>query len=307
LGSYLARRLAQAIIVVVGVTFVAFGVMYLTGDPVQILLGEFRGLSQDQVAEFRKEMGLDRPWIFQYTSFLSRLAHGDLGRSISHRLPNAVVISERLIPTLELGVTALLLNLVVAIPVGTLAASRRGTWVDHTTMSLTLIGQSMPVFWLGLMLMLVFAATLRWFPVSGRGDVFHLVLPAVTLAAFPLAQNARMVRSSVLDVLGQDYVRTARAKGMVELTILRRHVLRNAMIPVITLIGIQAGFLLGGAVITETIFAWPGIGRLMVQAIHTKDVPLVQACVVVLALIFVFLNLVVDLLYARLDPRIRWV
>jgi ABC-type dipeptide/oligopeptide/nickel transport system permease component len=263
-------------------------------------------MTQEQINTFRTQMGFDRPWVAQYIDYISRAVRGDLGTSYYHKLPNVTLIAEHLPATIQLGAAALFLNLAIALPVGVLSATNRGKWFDNGIMLAALWGQAMPVFWLGLMLMLVFAVQLQWVPVSGRGTVAHLILPAFTLASFPMAQNARMVRSSMLEVLGQDFIRTARAKGLSERVVLVRHALKQAMIPVVTLIGIQAGFLLGGAVITETIFAWPGIGRMIVQAITTKDIPLVQASVIVLALIFVGINLLVDLVYAYLDPRIHF-
>jgi ABC-type dipeptide/oligopeptide/nickel transport system permease component len=304
-AQYVIRRLLQGLIVIIGVTMIAYGVLFLTGDPTYLLL-DVRGMTDEQIAAFRSRMGFDRPWIIQYVDYMNRAVRGDLGRSFYHNLPNVKLIAEHLPATMELGLAALFLNLAVAVPVGIVAAMKRGRRVDGLIMLIALIGQAMPVFWLGLLLMLIFAVHLGWLPVSGRGGIAHLVLPAITLASFPMAQNARMVRSSMLEVLGQDFVRTARAKGLTEWVVVVRHALKNALIPVVTLVGIQAGFLLGGAVITETIFAWPGMGRLIVQAIYTKDIPLVQSAVIMLALVFVSVNLAVDLFYAYLDPRIRF-
>jgi peptide/nickel transport system permease protein len=305
MAQFVVRRLLQGVVVIIGVTMIAYGVLFLTGDPTYLLL-DVRGMTDDQISAFRTRMGFDRPWLVQYLDYMSRAVRGDLGRSFYHNLPNLKLIAEHLPATIELGVAALLLNLAVAIPVGIIAATKRGQRVDGIIMLIALTGQAMPVFWLGLLLMLIFAVHLGWLPVSGRGSIAHLILPAITLASFPMAQNARMVRSSMLEVLGQDFVRTARAKGLTEWVVVLRHALKNALIPVVTLIGIQAGFLLGGAVITETIFAWPGMGRLIVQAIQTKDIPLVQSAVIMLALVFVSVNLAVDLFYAYLDPRIRF-
>lgn len=305
MGHYVFRRLLQGLVVIVGVTMIAYAVLFLTGDPTYILL-DVRGMTDEQIADFRTRMGFDRPWFVQYLDYMSRAMRGDLGKSFYHGLPNSKLIAEHFPATLELAGAALFLNLTVAIPIGVLAATNRGKWVDSMIMLVALIGQAMPVFWLGLLLMLTFAVELGWLPVSGRGGLEHLILPALTLASFPMAQNARMVRSSVLEVLSQDFVRTARAKGLSERVVLSRHAFKNAIIPVVTLVGIQVGFLLGGAVITETIFAWPGLGRLIVQAIQTKDIPLVQAAVIMLAVIFVLINLAVDLFYAYVDPRIRF-
>jgi peptide/nickel transport system permease protein len=225
--------------------------------------------------------------------------------SLRQRQPTFTLIMERMPATLELTFAALVISVVVALPIGIISAARRNSVEDNASMLFALIGQSVPVFWLGLMLILVFGVQLRLLPVAGRGGWEHLILPAVSLATFSLARNARIIRSSMLEVLGQDYVRTARAKGLVERTVLYRHALKNALIPVVTLIGLEFGTLLGGAVITETIFAWPGVGRLTVQAIFARDLPLVQTSVTILATVFVLLNLAVDLIYTYLDPRIK--
>jgi len=305
MGHYVARRLLQSILVIFGVTIIAFSVIFLTGDPTYLLLGEGGGLTEEQVAEFRHQMGFDRPWIVQYADYMLGVIQGDLGKSYYHGVPNLELIIEFMPATIQLAMTALLLSLFVGIPIGILAATYRGRLVDHLSMIGALIGQAMPVFWLGLLLILIFSVKLRWFPVSGKGNWNQLVLPVITLASYSIAMVARIVRSSMLEVLAQDFVRTARSKGLSEWVVLYKHALKNSMIPVITLVGIQIGFMLGGSVITETIFAWPGMGRLIVQAINTKDVPLIQASVIVLALIFVGVNLLVDLSYAYLDPRIR--
>ena len=305
MGRYMARRLLQSVVVIFGVTLIAFGVMFLSGDPTYLLLGEVGGLSEEQIAEFRSQMGFDRPIIIQYLDYMGGVVRGDFGKSYYHGVSNLELIIEFMPATIQLGMTALVISLLLGIPIGIIAATNRGRIIDHLSMILALVGQAMPVFWLGLLLILIFAVRLRWFPVSGRDSWLHLVLPAVALASYSVALNARMVRSSMLEVLGQDYIRTARVKGLTEWVILYKHAFKNALIPVITLIGIQIGFLLGGSVITETIFAWPGMGRLVVQAINTKDIPLVQASVIVFALIFIGVNLLVDLSYAYLDPRIR--
>jgi peptide/nickel transport system permease protein len=250
-------------------------------------------------------MGFDRPWHIQYLDFLGRAVQGDFGNSLSQHQPTFQLVMSRMPATLELAGASLLVAIVFGIPLGILSATRRnGIW-DHLAMALALLAQAMPVFWLGVLLILVFGIAFPILPVAGRGGIENLILPAFALGAHSLARNARLIRSSLLEVLGQDYVRTARAKGLAERTVILRHGLRNAMIPVVTLIALDLGFLLGGSVITETIFAWPGVGRLTVAAIHARDVPLVQTAVTVLAVIFVLLNLVVDLVYTRLDPRIR--
>jgi ABC-type dipeptide/oligopeptide/nickel transport system permease component len=304
-GQYLVRRVLQSILVILGVTAVSFGVLFLNGDPATALLGD-QNVSPAVVAQFRRDLGFDQPWYIQYGIFLGRLVRGDLGKSLYQGVSNVLLIKETLPATVELAMTATALSVSIGIPIGILSAYKRNSAADRMSMGAALAAQSMPAFWLGLMLLLIFAAGLRWLPVSGGGDVPHLILPAVTLAMVSTARNARMVRSSMLDVLSQDYIRTARSKGLAERPVLYVHGLRNALLPVVTLIGLDLGFILGGTVVVETIFAWPGMGRMIIQAINTKDLPLVQACVIVLALIFVAINLIVDLLYKYLDPRVRY-
>jgi peptide/nickel transport system permease protein len=250
-------------------------------------------------------MGLDRPWFIQYITYASRAVRGDFGESLRYRQPAFELIAERIPATLELTFVALVLSIVIALPVGVLSATKRGSAYDQGGMVFALFGQAMPVFWLGLMLILVFGVFLRWVPVSGRGGLDQLILPSITLATYSLARNTRVIRSSMLEVLGQDYVRTARAKGLAEQLVIYLHALRNALIPVVTIVGLEFGHLLGGTVIVETIFAWPGIGRLMIQAVYTKDFPLVQASVTIAALSFVSINFFVDFIYSYLDPRVR--
>lgn len=305
MGRYIVRRIAQSILVLIGVTFISFGVMFLTGDPTLLLLGDTRGMSIEAIEEFRHNMGFDRPWLIQYGDFLWNAVRGDLGKSFYHGRPNMDLILETMPATIELALSAFVITVVVALPIGILSATKRNSLLDRASMSLALLAQSVPVFWLGLILIMIFGVKLMWFPISGRGTIRHLVLPAIALGAFSTARNARMIRSCLLEVLNDDYIRTARSKGVEEKIVIYKHALKNAMIPVITLLGMQFGFLLGGAVITETIFAWPGIGRLTVQAINTKDIPLVQASVITLASIFVVINLLIDLTYTLLDPRVR--
>lgn len=307
MAGYLARRFAQMLIVVLMVSIVSFGLLFLTGDPTELLLGPGADvMTQQQIEEFRRARGFDRPWVFQYLTFLAGAVRGDFGDSLRHNRPASEVVWERVPATVQLGLIALILSVVLGVPLGVISATRRGSLVDAGAMLVSLLGQSVPSFWLGIVFIMVFGVYLHVLPISGRGTWQHLVLPAVTLAAFPLARNARLTRSSVLEVLHQEYVRTARAKGVPEVGVIYRHALRNALIPVVTVIGLQLGFLLGGSVIVETIFAWPGVGRAIVQAIGNKDFPVVQAGVTMLAVTFVAVNLFVDLLYAILNPRIRY-
>jgi peptide/nickel transport system permease protein len=303
MGSYLVKRLLQTFIVIFGVSLISFGVTFATGDPAYLLVGP--QATQEQIDTLRHELGFDRPWPIQYLDYMSKAVRGDFGVSLRSHDPAFGLIMSRMPLTLELAGAALLLSLTIAIPVGILSATRRNTAFDTFAMLGALLGQSMPAFWLGLMLILIFGVELRWFPISGAGDLQHLILPAITLGAFGAARNARLVRSSVLDTLSNDFVRTAQAKGLSQQTVIVRHVLKNSMLPVITVIGLDLGALLGGAVITETIFAWPGVGRLIVQSIETKDYPLIQTAVILLAVLFVVLNLLVDITYTYLDPRIR--
>ena len=303
MGSYLVRRAFRALVVIVGVSFISFAVLFLSGDPTDTLVGD--DWTIEEVQKLRVDMGLDRPWVVQYLTYVSRAVRGDFGESLRYRQPVFELIMERLPATLELALLALFISVAVALPIGIMSATMRGTAYDYGGMVFALFGQAMPVFWLGLMLILIFGVQLGWLPVSGRGGIERLILPAITLATYPLARNTRVIRSSMLDVLGHDYVRTARAKGLSERVIVYVHALRNSLIPVVTIIGLEFGRLLGGAVIVETIFAWPGIGRLMIQAVYAKDFPLVQASVTITALIFVSLNFFVDFIYSYLDPRVR--
>lgn len=323
MASYLLRRLLQGAFVILGVTCVTFIALHLGGDPTYLYVSE--RASDADVAAVRIALGFDQPLAVQYWHFLDGLLHGDLGESLTYKSGALGVVMQFFPATIELTLAAMLIAFGVSVPLGALAALNRGTAVDGGIMMLGMVGQSMPSFWMGIMLILVFGLGLAWLPMSGHvpvlapllaGEVatafvnlpqaaLHLVMPATTVAFFSLARNARLVRSSMLETLGQDFVRTARAKGLAERHIVIGHVLRNAWMPVVTMVGLEFGFLLGGVVVVETIFAWPGVGRLVFNAINQRDVPLVQAAVIVLAAVFVLLNLIVDILYARLDPRVR--
>jgi ABC-type dipeptide/oligopeptide/nickel transport system permease component len=297
-------RLGSALIVVVGVCTLVFLLLHLVpGDPVDAMLGE--SARPADRTELRRALGLDRPLMTQYIAYLAGLARLDLGRSFQDQRAVAEVLAERLPATLELAGAALALALVLAIPLGVLAARFRGRHVDSAAMGFSLLGISIPNFWLGPVLILIFSLQLGWTPVSGRDGPMSLVLPAVTLGTALAAILARMVRASVLEVLGEDYVRTARAKGLGEVAVMRRHALRNAWLPVLTLVGLQLGALLGGAVITETVFSWPGVGSLLIEAIRGRDYPVVQGCVLLISLTYVIVNTATDVVYAWIDPRIR--
>lgn len=300
----LLARVGSSLIVVWGVCTLVFLLIHLVpGDPVAVMLGE--GARPADQAALRAALGLDRPLGIQYLDYLGRLARLDLGTSLHSQRPVVVVLSERIGPTLQLAVAALTLGILVAVPMGVLAAQHRGGTIDRGAMGFSMLGAAIPNFWLGPMLILVFSLWLGWTPVSGREGPASLVLPAVTLGTGLAAILARMVRSSVLEVLGEDYVRTARAKGLSPAAVLWRHALRNAWLPVLTLIGIQFGALLGGAVVTETVFAWPGLGSLLIEAIQTRDYPVVQAAVLLISLTYLAVNTATDLLYVAVDPRVR--
>jgi peptide/nickel transport system permease protein len=332
MSQYIIRRLLLAIPVIIGVTFVAYAMLLFTGDPTTALVGE-RATPELQ-ALIRERYGLDDPIYIQYGRFLSLIVQGDLGINIFTKIPVVAELKQFFPATLELALTAMTIAVIVGIPLGVIAAYRHNSFIDLNTTVLALVGVSMPIFWLALMLLWVFGLKLGWFPTSGRIDptvelntitnlyvldsiltinfeallssLHHLALPAIALATIPTAFIARTTRSSMLDVLNAEYVRTARAKGVMEFTVVNRHALKNAMLPVITVIGLQTGFLLGGAILTETIFAWPGMGRWVTNAIVARNFPVVQAGVFVFAIIFVFVNIIVDISYAWFDPRIRY-
>jgi ABC-type dipeptide/oligopeptide/nickel transport system permease component len=301
--GYLARRLAQSLLVILGVSFVVFFILHLTGDPALLLLPP--DATAEDIRKFRESMGFNDPFIVQYWRFLKGAAQGNFGDSVRHGEPAMGLVLERMPATFQLAGAAMAIALLIAIPAGIISAVRRNTPVDYFSTVVALLGQSMPTFWLGIMLILIFSVQFNLLPSSGRGDLRHLILPAITLGLFTTARMTRLTRSGMLEVLGQDYIRTARAKGVNEPPVVWKHALRNAAIPILTIAGIELGALFGGSVITETIFAWPGVGRLSVQAIYNRDYPVVQASVFLLATTFVVVNLLVDLVYTYLDPRIR--
>jgi ABC-type dipeptide/oligopeptide/nickel transport system permease component len=301
---YLVRRLGRALLALWGISTIVFGVMRLSGDPAVLLLPQ--EASREDVQRLRHDLGLDEPLLVQYGRFLGHAVTGNFGESLRHKEPAMQLVRDHLWATLELALAAFGIATIVAVPIGILAAVKSHRSYDHIVMSLALIGQSAPTFWIGIMLILGFGLGLRWLPIGGRGTVWHLVLPALTLGAFAMASIARLTRSAMLDVIRLDYITTARAKGLREGRVIWRHALKNAAIPVVTIMGLQFGTLLGGAVVTETVFAWPGIGRLAIQGIYNRDYPIVQASVFVAAAFFVGINFCIDLLYTLLDPRIRY-
>jgi peptide/nickel transport system permease protein len=304
MARYLVRRLLLTIPVLIGVATLVFSLIhFIPGDPAQAILGE--GASQEDVAQLRVRLGLDRPLIVQYGAFLNGVLHGDLGVSLRNDQPVARQILQRMPATAELACASMAVSVLVALPLGIVAAVWRGTAVDVGAMTLALVGISIPNFWLGPLLAIVFAVQLGWLPVGGSGTPAHLVLPAVTLGAALASILARMTRASLLEELSEPYVLAARAKGVSRTRAVLHHAFRNSLIPIVTILGLQFGVVLTGAVITETIFAWPGIGRLLIQSIGFRDYPTVQGCVLLIAVTYVGVNLLTDLTYGFLDPRIR--
>jgi ABC-type dipeptide/oligopeptide/nickel transport system permease component len=302
--AYLVTRSLQSLLLIWLATLVVFLLLHITpGDPATLILGD--QATPEQVADLRRSMGLDRPLHAQYGRFLTHAVRGDFGLSIRAQQPALSYVLARLPATLQLSAGAFAFAVLTGIPLGMLAAMKRLSLWDHGSMFVALLGQSMPVYWLGLMLIVIFAVHLRWLPASGMGQPQHLVLPAFTLGTFLIGLIIRLTRSSMLDVLHREYIRTARAKGLSEHIVLVRHALKNACLPVVTVLGLQMGTLLGGAVITETVFAWPGMGMVTVTAIHQRDYPVVQSAVLVLAVLVVLINWGVDMVYHCLDPRMR--
>ncbi|MDV3253722.1 ABC transporter permease [Devosia sp. BK] len=301
--GYVVSRLLYALAVVFGVSVAVFFLIRIGGDPSALFLPPEASL--EQIAEFRHAMGFDRPVIVQYFEFLARAVHGDFGQSMRYQQPAMQLVLERMPATLQLSGTALALSLVIAVPLAITAATHRGTVVDRAGLVISLIGQSFPTFWLAIMLILIFSEKLHWLPPSGRDGCQTLVMPSIALAAYSTAIITRLLRSSMIEVLQSDYVRTARGKGLADGQIVFKHALRNAAIPTLTVIGLQVGALLGGAVITEEIFAYPGVGRLAIQAIANRDFTVIQAFVLLMAVLIVTINLAVDLCYGLLDPRLR--
>ena len=300
---YIARRIPQVLIVLFGVSIITFFLMHLTGDPTMLLLPA--DAPKDAIEELRREMGFDDPLLVQYWRFIKGAIRGDFGMSLKYRRDAMGLVMERLPATLELSALAMLYAIVVAIPVGILAAIKRNTLVDYLTAVLTLFGQSMPTFWLGIMLIMIFSVNLGWLPTSGRGTWQQLILPSITLGTCYLAMLSRLTRSGFLEVWGKEYIRTARAKGLPEKTVIFKHTLKNSMIPLVTVMGLSFGGLLGGSVLTETVFEWPGIGQLAIMAIYGRDYPIQQTIVLMLGVTFIAITFITDLIYTWLDPRIR--
>jgi peptide/nickel transport system permease protein len=321
--TFIIRRLLQSAIVIIGVTLITFTALQMSGDPTYLYVSE--RATDEEIQRTREALGFDKPLPEQYLTFLGNLAQGDFGDSLSYKRPAIEAVMDALPATLELTLFAMLLAIVVAIPLGVVASLHRGSPVDGSIMTMGMLGQSIPSFWLGIMMIMFFGLQLRILPISGhvpfimplvQGNflqaftnlpqaLYYLIMPGFAVAFYSISRNARLVRSSMLEVLGQDFVRTARAKGISETAVVIRHALRNAWLPVVTMIGLEFGFLIGGVVVVEMVFSWPGIGRLVFNAINQRDIPVVQAAVVVLALVFIALNLIVDLIYAKIDPRVK--
>ncbi len=330
---YIVKRLAMLVPVMLGVSIIAFSLIHLApGDPARTMLGE--RATQEQLNEIREKYGLDKPLYIQYGIWLNGVLHGDLGRSITTHDEVAKEIGDRFPNTMELAIAAMLFAVIVGVFAGIISATKQYSITDYTCMGVALFGISMPVFWLGIMLMMIFGVFLGWLPIGGRIDLLipfqrvtgfmlfdsiitgnfpalisvlrHLILPAVALGTIPMAMIARVSRSSMLEVLRQDFIRTERAKGLSERMVIYKHAVRNAMVPVVTVIGLNFGLLLAGAILTETVFSWPGIGRLVVNAVYERDYPLVVGCILAFAIVFVIVNLITDILYTRIDPRIQY-
>jgi len=302
--QFLFKRLWHTVFVIIGISMISFFFIHLSGDPVMLMLpGD---ASTQEIDTLREQLGFNQPLHRQYLRFAGQALRGKFGNSLYYKVPAMELILERLPASLELAMAAMLIALLVAVPIGIVSAVRRGSFVDMGSMLGALFGLSMPHFWLGIMMILLFSVKLGWLPTSGRGTLAHLVMPSVALGMSLMAMFARLTRSVMLEVLSLDYIRTARSKGLKEPVVIYKHALKNALIPLVTVAGMQFGFLLGGTVIIETVFAWPGVGRLVVQAIFNRDYPLVQATVLVLSVIFVAINFLTDMLYMYLDPQINY-
>jgi ABC-type dipeptide/oligopeptide/nickel transport system permease component len=302
-AEYVLRRLALSLVAMLGVITIVFGLLHASGDPATLLVSQ--EATQDDIDRMRRAYGLDQPLSIQYARFVARAVRGDLGFSYRQGLPVAELIVERLPATFELALAGLAVAVLLGVPLGLLAAARHGSAADTAAMSVALLGTSVPSFWLGLVLIIIFGVKLSWLPVSGYGGLRHLLMPAFVLGGFYAAQLGRLTRTSLLEVLAQDFVRTARAKGLAARAVWLKHVLRNAALPVLTVLGLDFGRMLGGAVVVETIFAWPGMGRLAVQAVLGRDFPVVQGAAIMGAAVFLTVNLIIDLFYGWIDPRLR--
>ncbi|MGM0838668.1 MAG: ABC transporter permease [Bacillota bacterium] len=304
MGKYLVRRLLQIIPVLFIISFIVFCLVFVAGDPVALMLPE--DASQEDIDQLRTALGLDKPFHIQYFTYMQGLLQGDFGDSFRYNASALPLVLERLPATLELAIAAMFVAIVIAIPLGIWSATKQNSSLDLLATGGAVLGKAMPNFWLGIMLILLFSVTLGWLPVSGRGSFAHLVLPAITLGTGIAAEMTRLIRSSMLEILNQDYIRTAKSKGIHDFFVVNKHALRNSLIPVVTITALQTSTVVGGTLITETIFSWPGLGQLLIQAVNTRDMAIVQASVFVIAFMVILMNLLADLIYKVLDPRIKY-
>lgn len=304
MNNYFVRRILQIIPVLLIISFIVFSLIFIAGDPVALMLPD--DASQEDVELLRESLGLNESFLIQYGTYITNLLQGDFGESYRYGQDAMSIVLERLPATLELGVAALLIALIISIPLGIWSATKQNSSLDLIATGAAVIGKAMPNFWLGIMLILLFSVTLGLFPVSGRGTLANLVLPAITLGTGIAAEMTRLIRSSMIETLNQDYVRTAKSKGLKDRVVVYKHAFRNSLIPVITITALQTSTLVGGALITETVFSWPGMGQLLIQAVNTRDMAIVQASVFIIALLVILMNFVADILYRLLDPRIKY-
>ncbi|ARK22000.1 ABC transporter permease [Sporosarcina sp. P26b] len=302
--KFLLRRILEIIPVLLIISFIVFTLVFVAGNPVALMLPE--DASTEDIIALEAALGLDQPFVVQYGKYMLNLVQGDFGQSFKYNTDALPLVLERLPATLELGVAALLLAIIIAIPLGIWSATKKNTSIDLFATGGAVLGKAMPNFWLGIMLILLFSVTLGWLPVSGRGTLAHLVLPAITLGTGIAAEMTRLIRSSMVETLSQDYVRTAKSKGIRNFFVVYKHAFRNSLIPVITITALQTSTLVGGTLITETVFSWPGLGQLLIQAVNTRDMAIVQASVFVIAVLVILSNLIADILYRVLDPRIKY-
>ncbi|MEI3612220.1 ABC transporter permease [Pseudogracilibacillus sp. SO30301A] len=302
--NYLLKIIAQIIPVLIIISFIVFALVFIAGDPVALMLPE--DASTEDIALLRESLGLDQPFIVQYGNYLLQLVQGDFGESFRYGEDAFKLVMERLPASLELGIAAIIVAIIISVPLGIWSATKRNTSIDLLATGGAVIGKAMPNFWLGIMLILIFSVHLGLFPVTGRGTIAHLILPAVTLGTGIAAEMTRLIRSNMIEVLSQDYIKTARSKGLHSFKVVYKHAFRNSLIPVITITALQTSTLIGGTLITETVFSWPGLGQLLIQAVHTRDMAIVQAAVITIAVIVILMNLIADILYRILDPRIKY-
>lgn len=301
---YIIRRLLQVVPVLFILSFIVYCLVYIAGDPVNLMLPE--DATEEDREALRKSLGLDKSFLTQYVTYLGKLLTLNFGKSFSYNQDALPIVLERLPATMELAVASMIVAIIISIPLGVISATKKNSFLDIFATTGAVIGKAMPNFWLGIMLILLFSVTFQFFPVSGRGTIGHLVLPAITLGTGISAEITRLIRSSMIDILNQDYIRTAESKGLSDYIVIYKHAFKNALIPVITIMFLQVSTLVGGAVITEMVFSWPGMGQLIIQAVNERDMAIVQASVFIIALIIIGINLLVDLLYVLLDPRIKY-